>query len=55
MEYDCVSPDRQGLAKELDERLGQYSALAHASMAKVASAAADSNLGRHAVQTPWWR
>jgi hypothetical protein len=41
LQYDCVSPDKQGLAKELDERLGQYSALAHASMAKVASAAAD--------------
>ena len=39
--YDCVSRDKQGLAKELDEQLGQYSALAHASMAKVAFAAAD--------------
>lgn len=41
LEYDCVSPDRQELAKELDDRLGQYSALAHASMARVAEAAAD--------------
>jgi hypothetical protein len=39
--YDCVSADKQELAKDLDERLDQYSALAHSSMAKVALAAAD--------------
>lgn len=41
LEYDCVSPDKQAVAKELDERIGQYSALAHVSMAKIAEAAAD--------------
>jgi hypothetical protein len=41
LEYDCVSRDKQALARELDERIGQYSALAHASMAKIARAAAD--------------
>jgi hypothetical protein len=41
LEYDCVSRDKQELAKDLDERLDQYSALAHSSMAKVALAAAD--------------
>ena len=41
LEYDCVDRDKQGLAKELDERIGQYSALAHAAMAKVAETAAE--------------
>ncbi len=40
MDYACVSPDKQALAKALDERIGQASARAHAALAEVSHAAA---------------
>src|SRR5438309_11472311 len=41
VEYGSVSLETQGRARELEDRLGQLSAEAHASMAGVATAAAE--------------
>ena len=41
MDYASVSPDKQALAKALDERIGQASARAHVALAAVSQAAAE--------------
>src|SRR4029077_13434526 len=41
VEYASTSPENQDLAKALDDRIGELSAVAHAALAQVAKASAE--------------
>src|ERR1700682_98771 len=41
MDYASTSPENQDLAKALDDRIGELSAVAHATLAQVAKASAE--------------